>query len=102
MLNKLKKTNKNEGFTIIEIMIVLVIAALILLIVFLAVPALQRSQRNTGRKSDGGHMSTAVNDWVTNNNGTLPTPAGWAADCATIIQDAGVTTNNLSQYNSNN
>jgi prepilin-type N-terminal cleavage/methylation domain-containing protein len=35
MLTKLKKSN-NEGFTIIEVMIVLAIAALILLIVLLA------------------------------------------------------------------
>ena len=40
MLNKLKKSDK-DGFTIIEVMIVLAIAGLILLIVFLAVPALQ-------------------------------------------------------------
>ncbi|HPW47952.1 MAG TPA: prepilin-type N-terminal cleavage/methylation domain-containing protein, partial [Candidatus Saccharibacteria bacterium] len=32
-----------KGFTIIEVLIVLAIAALILLIVFLAVPALQRN-----------------------------------------------------------
>ncbi len=39
--------NKNEGFTIIEVMIVLAIAALILIIVLLAVPALQRNSKNT-------------------------------------------------------
>jgi prepilin-type N-terminal cleavage/methylation domain-containing protein len=94
MLKKLK--NNNEGFTIIEVMIVLAIAGLILLIVFLAVPALQRASRNTSRKSDAGHLSSAVND-----NGTLPGgPAGatWPADCATIINDAGT----LSQYTNGN
>ena len=48
MLSKLKKSN--QGFTIIEVMIVLAIAGLILLIVFLAVPALQRNGRNTTKK----------------------------------------------------
>jgi prepilin-type N-terminal cleavage/methylation domain-containing protein len=38
MLKKLKKSD--SGFTIIEVMIVLAIAGLILLIVFLAVPAM--------------------------------------------------------------
>src|SRR5258708_36141034 len=52
MLNKLKLSKSQKGFTIIEVMIVLVIAGLILLIVFLAVPALQRNARNTHRKSD--------------------------------------------------
>ncbi len=71
MRSKLKKTN-GEGFTIIEIMIVLVIAGLILLIVFLAVPALQRNARNTSRKSDASAVVGSVNEFIDNNNGTLP------------------------------
>src|SRR5579884_3335417 len=102
MLTKLRKTN-SKGFTIIEVMIVLAIAALILLVVFLAIPALQRNNRNTSRKSDAGHLSSAVNDFISNNNGTLPGNTGgngasWAADCATIVSDAGT----LSQYTSSN
>lgn len=96
MLSKLKKPNR-EGFTIIEVMIVLAIAGLILLIVFLAVPALQRSSRNTSRKSDAGRISAAVNDFVSNNQGALPkidTAAHWQTDCATIINGAG----SLSQF----
>jgi prepilin-type N-terminal cleavage/methylation domain-containing protein len=42
--------NRSRGFTIIEVMIVLAIAGTILLIVFLAIPALQRSERNHNRK----------------------------------------------------
>src|SRR5438270_11644926 len=71
MLNKLKKSN--EGFTIIEVMIVLDIAGLILLIVFLAVPALQRSSRNTQRKNDAAGIAGAISNYVSNNSGTLPT-----------------------------
>ncbi|MDQ3065292.1 MAG: prepilin-type N-terminal cleavage/methylation domain-containing protein, partial [bacterium] len=41
MLSRIK--NNNKGFTIIEVLIVLAIAGLIMLIVFLAVPALQRN-----------------------------------------------------------
>jgi prepilin-type N-terminal cleavage/methylation domain-containing protein len=37
-----KLSKKEKGFTIIEVMIVLAIAGLIMLVVFLAVPALQR------------------------------------------------------------
>lgn len=39
-----------HGFTIIEVMIVLAIAALIMMVVFLAVPALRRAERNHMRK----------------------------------------------------
>lgn len=64
---------KQQGFTIIEVMIVLVIAAVILLIVFLAVPALQRNSRNTQRKNDAAAALAAVNEWSNNNNGGMPT-----------------------------
>lgn len=105
MLKKQLKKSDQQGFTIIEIVIVLAIAALILLIVFLALPALQRSQRNTARKSDAGHVSSAVNNFVSNNNGQLPggtTGATWTTDCATILNDAGATNNQLNQYSANN
>lgn len=71
MLTRLKK--KNEGFTIIEVMIVLAIAGLIMLIVFLAVPALQRNARNTQRKNDVASLISAFNEYVNNNNGQVPT-----------------------------
>lgn len=70
MLKKSKK-EANQGFTIIEVMIVLAIAALILLIVFLAIPALQRSSRNTQRKEDVGRIGTAVQTIISNNNGSI-------------------------------
>lgn len=73
MLRNLKK--RQEGFTIIEVMIVLVIAAAILLIVFLAVPALQRNSRNTQRKNDISKMLGGVAEFVTNNNGAVPAVA---------------------------
>ncbi len=71
MIQNLKK--RQEGFTIIEVMIVLVIAAVILLIVFLAVPALQRNARNTQRKNDVSSMLAAVNEFTNNNSGKSPT-----------------------------
>jgi prepilin-type N-terminal cleavage/methylation domain-containing protein len=52
-----KPTDK-QGFTIIEVMIVLAIAGLILMIVFLAVPALERTARNTQRKHDAELIAT--------------------------------------------
>lgn len=74
MLKNLKK--ENSGFTIIEVLIVLAIAGLIMLIVFMAVPALQRNSRNTQRKSDVSAMLGAVSEYVSNNGGRLPTTSG--------------------------
>ena len=67
------KNRKESGFTIIEVLIVLAIAGLIMVIVFLAVPALQRNQRNTARKEDAGNLLAAVSEYAGNNNGQLPT-----------------------------
>lgn len=69
-------TRNNKGFTIIEVLIVLAIAGLILLVVFLAVPALQRNARNTQRKSDVSSVLGSVSEFVANNAGALPTTAG--------------------------
>lgn len=68
-----KLNRKQSGFTIIEVMIVLAIAAVILLAVFLAVPQLQRSSRNTQRKNDVANILAGVNEYASNQNGTLPT-----------------------------
>jgi prepilin-type N-terminal cleavage/methylation domain-containing protein len=69
MINKLRK---QTGFTIIEVLIVLAIAGLILLIVFLAVPALQRNSRNTSRRNDVAVFLGAVSEFENNNQGALP------------------------------
>ncbi len=90
MLRKLNKTNK--GFTIIEVMIVLAIAGLIMAIVFLAVPALQRNQRNNARKSDVNRIASSVISFYANTGSTPAT----TADVTTIRNDVG----SFGQYNS--
>ena len=65
-------TKNKKGFTIIEVVLVLAIAGLIFLMVFIALPALQRSQRNTQREDDLSRFITAVNDYQSNNNGKTP------------------------------
>lgn len=64
--------NKEKGFTIIEVVLVLAIAALIFLMVFIALPALQRSQRDTQRKNDMSRVQTAVQSYQSNNRNKLP------------------------------
>ena len=71
-MKKSYKQKRQEGFTIIEVLIVLAIAALILLIVFLAVPALQRNSRNTQRKADISASLAAITEFESNNNGVVP------------------------------
>ncbi len=71
-----QQKQKQKGFTIIEVVLVLAIAGLIFLMVFIALPALQRSQRDTQRKNDLSRAITAVNSYQSNNRGRLP--ANWS------------------------
>lgn len=57
----------NKGFTILEIMIVIAIAGLILIIVFLAVPALKVSQRNSERLHDATIIDAAIQECLGNS-----------------------------------
>ena len=73
----MKGIMKNKkGFTIIEVVLVLAIAGLIFLMVFLALPALQRSQRNQQYKNNVSIAVSAVNNYRSNNGGRLPSWSG--------------------------
>ena len=85
----MKKHQNEKGFTIIEVVLVLAIAALIFLMVFIALPALQRSQRDTQRKNDLSRMTTALTSYESNNRGDLPTD--WNAFRTGYITTAGDT-----------
>ncbi len=67
--------SRQSGFTIIEVLIVLAIAGLIMVVVLLAVPALQRSQRNNSRKTDARSTLSSLNEFISNNGGRLPSAA---------------------------
>lgn len=90
MLQKLQK-RKEAGFTIIEVLIVLAIAGLIMLVVFLAVPALQRNSRNTQYRSEASRLLGAYNENSSNNAGavlsaSVSTTAG--SDAANVLASA--------------
>ncbi len=68
-----------KGFTIIEVVLVLAIAGLIFMMVFIALPALQRNQRDTARKNDVSTISSAVTSFTSNNRGVFPTTAQLAS-----------------------
>ena len=63
----------NPAFTIIEVVLVLAIAGLIFLMVFIALPTLQRNQRDTRRKNDMSRLKTAMDSYKSNDRGQMPT-----------------------------
>ena len=61
-----------HGFTIIEVSLVLAIAGLILVMAFIALPALQRQTRDSKRKEDTMTFLQALKKYQQNNRGKLP------------------------------
>ncbi len=68
-----KQELKQKGFTIIEVVLVLAIAALIFLMVFIALPALQRNTRDQDRKETVGKVASAITTYQSNKRGAQPT-----------------------------
>lgn len=71
----MKRGDKN-GFTIIEVSLVLAIAGLIFLMIFIALPALRRTQRDSTRRDDMMVFLKELKSFQTNNRGALPTGTG--------------------------
>lgn len=68
----MKEIKTRRGFTIIEVVLVLAIAGLIFLMVFIALPALQRNQRDTQRRDDVARFMAQISQYQTNNRGSVP------------------------------
>ena len=69
MTQKFSRNQHAKAFTIIEVVLVLAIAGLIFLMVFIALPALQRSQRDAQRKNDMTTLLDAYERCRSNNQG---------------------------------
>ncbi|MCA9347457.1 type II secretion system protein [Candidatus Saccharibacteria bacterium] len=88
------RTNKfQKGFTIIEVMIVLAIAGVIIAAVLIAVPQLQKNQRNSSRRAILGRVKTEIDNYIGNNNGTVPSSNAFASsnNCSSATPGTFVT-----------
>ena len=83
------KTTK-KGFTIIEVVIVLVIGAVIMLGVFLVVPGLQRSAQNQRRQDIARQFLSGIEQFKANNGGRAVVDTDIAA-ITTQIGDRALT-----------
>lgn len=101
---------RKNGFTIIEVVLVLAIAGLIFLMVFVALPALQRSQRNTQIREDANRVMTAISTYMKHNNNKLPFTVDGGLDTNFIIRyvdsqcqtNGSFTSGDFTQYNFKN
>jgi prepilin-type N-terminal cleavage/methylation domain-containing protein len=102
MLERIKQLKKDRsGFTIIEVMIVLAIAGLIMVIVLVAIPQLQRNQRNTATKEVVNRVLTELESYAGNNGGAYPATAATFGNTAAGTCPAAGGTTFTSRYLSN-
>jgi len=64
--------NRKSGFTLVEIVLVMAIAGLILAMIFLALPQVGRTRRDTARKTDLGRLQTQIEFYGSNHSCTYP------------------------------
>ena len=86
MLTKLKE---RHGFTLIEVVIVLAIAALIILVVLQAVGAAQQSNRDTTRKQEAGRIAAILEQIASNDQGKYPAVGAVKAEVTNYDQPLG-------------
>ena len=96
MAKQISNKKKSSGFTIIEVALVLAIAALIFLVVFLAVPALQRNQRDDARKRDVSNVVEAVTSYTANKNAAPGAGVPWKSGAAVAAEPLSTYLSNLS------
>ena len=63
---------REQGFTLIEIVIVMAIAAALILVVLLAVGGAQKSRRDTQRRADATEFVAQLENYAANNAGAYP------------------------------
>lgn len=68
----MKSLKREQGFTLIEIVIVMAIAAALILVVLLAVGGAQRARRDTQRRGDASAYTAALDSYAANNGGVYP------------------------------
>lgn len=80
------ETKIRDGFTLIEVSLVLGIAGLIFLMMMIALPALQRQERDTERREDITWLVDVIKKYQSNNRGALPGLADSVGDEGIIVE----------------
>ena len=87
-----KKQNVPKGFTIIEVMIVLALAGILMLVVLLAVPALQRNSRNFQRKHFAELATAQMENYYLHNRKYPASPTEYCSFIKKYLANSGDST----------
>ena len=69
-----KMNRQHKGFTLIELLVVIAIIAILAVVVFVALDPVTRfaDARNSRRWNDVNNIQTAIQEYIVDNDGTLP------------------------------
>lgn len=79
MDNKLKFVKRQGGFTLLELLIVIVIIGILALLIIPNITSAPKKARDTQRKTDMKAVQKALEEYFVSNN-VYPTTATWQAD----------------------
>ena len=89
-MQKLHK-RKSSGFTIIETLIVLAIVGVIMIVVFLAVPALNRNSHNSQYRTEANNLMSAYQEMSSNAGGSALTASADGVGDALAVKNSANT-----------
>lgn len=95
----MKRRLNKDGFTLIEVVLVLAIGGLIFLMAFLAFAQASKNRRDTQRRADLGTFISELQNYAGDNNGVYPSPG--AVNTVFSSGDAGGGAEELKAFASN-
>jgi len=79
----MKKLTNKQGFTLIEVVLVLAIGGLIFLLAFIAFQQVSANRRDTQRRTDAGRIIGELQNYAGDNNGGVPAASAALTDSCT-------------------
>ena len=83
----MKKLTNKQGFTLIEVVLVLAIGGLIFLLAFIAFQQVSANRRDTQRRSDAGRVLAELENYYGDKN-KYPNSSAASETCATTTADS--------------